>query len=113
MKVRFISEVIISLLIILAVLIFGEKGIAAISLLVLMPFVTRAAKIKGDEREMLIHYKTGNLSLGLTVLFVIIIYYLQNISLGAFTINDIWMPLTIGAIMFAHGISGLFVLMNE
>ena len=113
MKTRFISETVIGILIMLAVLIWGQPGTAAITLIVLFPFITRASKIKGDEREMLIHYKTGNIAFALAILFVIIIYYVENISLNGFKIIDVWMPLTIGSIIFAHGIAGLFVLSTE
>jgi hypothetical protein len=113
MKTRFILETVIGLIIIIAVLLFGMKGISAIALIAFFPFITRIAKIKGDEREMLIHYKTGNITFALAILFVVIIYYLQNINLGSFTVETVWMPLTIGSIIFAHGAAGMFVLFSE
>ncbi len=113
MKAKFISEAVIGLVIIISVLLFGERGLSAIALIALFPFINRLSKIKGDEREMLIHYRTGNIALGLAVLFVIIIYYFENFTIGKITIESIWMPLTIGSIIFAHGFSGLFVLMRE
>ncbi len=113
MKTKFVFEIVIGLIIIIAVLLFGMKGISAIALIVFFPFITRAAKIKGDEREMLIHYKTGNAAFALAILFVVIIYYLQDVSLGSFTVETIWMPLTIGSIILAHGAAGMYVLLRE
>ncbi len=113
MKLRFLFETAVGLVIIVAVLLFGQAGLSSIALLALFPFVLRIAQIKGDEREMLIHYKAGNLSFGLAILAVVVIYYLQNINVNDFTIESVWMPLTVGSIVLLHGVAGLFVLFKE
>jgi hypothetical protein len=69
----------------------------------------RIKKTSPDEREKQLFYKVGNLTFGITVLALWIIYQLSGYSINGNHIEDYWYFLSITTIILIHGISGLIV----
>jgi hypothetical protein len=116
MKTRFIYELAIGIIGIGAVLFWGEIGMATFSLLAFNPFIGKGKsslvkwnRQKWDEREYYLFYKTGNWTMLITLVAMIIIYFCRNLSLNEHLVNDSWLLLSVNAFLFAHGLSGLII----
>lgn len=110
MMFRFWFESIIGVICLVCILVFGAKGTASLALIALCPIIMRIKKIKyPDEREIHLFYKSGNLTMGLTIIAIIIIYYFQDTIVNGHLIAENWMFLAITSIFFAHGLAGLII----
>ena len=116
MKTRFIYELTVGIIGISAVLFWGEIGIVSFSLLAFYPFIGKGKnslirwnRQEWDEREYHLFYKTGNWSMIITLMALIIIYFGRNLSVNEHLVNDSWLILSINAFLFAHGLSGLII----
>ena len=109
MNLRFIFEAVVGAVCLLAILFFGSKGIAALALFAFLPIIMRIKKTIPDEREKQIFYKVGNLTFGLTVIALYIIYQLSDYTINGNHIEDYWYFLSITSIILIHGISGLII----
>ncbi len=114
MLFRFYFQVVVSLICVTGIFLFGEKGIALIALFALLPVLMRAKKVqKLDEREQQLFYKIGNLTLGISILFVVLINYLSEIVINGVRVGDHWMILTILSMVFTQGLAGLIVFKTQ
>ncbi len=114
MLFRFYFQVAVSLICIAGIILLGEKGTVLIALFALLPVLMRVKKVKRlDERELQLFYKIGNLSLGLSILLIVIIYYLSDVNLNGIRIGDYWMMFTILGIIFTQGMAGIVVFKTE
>lgn len=94
----------------IAIVLFGERGFAAIALLALLPVIWRIRKTKPDERELQLFYQTNNWALGFTILAMLAIYELSHTAIGGnTTIGELWFPLSVSAILLGKGIAALFI----
>ncbi len=110
MLFRFYLQVIISLICILGVFAWGDKATALLALFALIPVIMRIKKIKKlDEREQQLFYKIGNITLGVSILIIVLIYKLSDFVLYNIKIGDYWMILTILSLIFIQGLVGLIV----
>ncbi len=107
MNKRFILEFIVGIILLVSVLIFGQKGMAAIALLAIHPFIKK--KNKPDERETQLFNKIGNFTAGATLLVSVVIYYFSDFVVNGWTIGENWLFYVCSAFLIFHGISGLFV----
>ena len=95
MTIRFVYQGVVGSLTILLVLILGEKGGAAIALYAFLPLVVRlTARRKPDERELQLFYRTGNMSMGLTFVVLVVVYFLARLQPLAPLIAANWLALT-------------------
>ena len=88
MKRRFYFELILGLIGLAAVIIFGMAGFAVFALFAFYPWI---ARVKADEREYQLFYKTGNAAAILTFLACILIYYLSDTSMNGRLVGDLWL----------------------
>ena len=102
---RFAYELSVGLITLGAVLAFGTKGQAALALLAPLPLILRKLKVKPDERELGLFYKSGNLALGLLIASLFMFHF---IGMEDFFIRN-WMFITASALLITHGLAGLLV----
>ncbi len=107
MILRFSYEMLVGLATLIAILLFGEKGFALFALLALLPIIMRTIKVKPDERELQLFYRSGNATLALTILSIFLIYQVSGWTVNGHVIGDYWMPLSISAVLFSRGLVGL------
>ncbi|HQJ47131.1 MAG TPA: hypothetical protein PK195_10830 [Ignavibacteriaceae bacterium] len=72
MLLRYWYEFITGVLILLAVLIFGSKGLTALAILAFLPIIMRIKKIKPDEREKQLFFRSTQLIINIIVFSIII-----------------------------------------
>ena len=106
MKTRFIYEVIVGIAILVAIYLFQEKGLAALALLAVHPFIGKKSK---DERETQMAYRIGTITLSATLLVSILVKWISEVDINGFVIGDNWFELIIASFIMFHGISGLVV----
>ena len=107
---RFWFESIIGFICLVCILLFGSKGASSLVIFALLPILMRIKKTKKpDERELQLFYKIGNLTMGLTIIAIIIIHYLQDTEVYGHLIGANWMTLAITSILIAHGLAGLII----
>ncbi len=114
MLFRFYFQVIVSLICVIGLFLFGEKGISLIALFALLPILMRIKKVpKLDEREQQLFYKIGNLTLGISILFVVLINYLSDLVINGIQVGDNWMILIILSMIFTQGLAGIIVFKTQ
>ncbi len=106
MKKRFAYELIVGAIMAIAVLLLGEKGLAAMVLLAAHPFI---GKKKADERESQLFNLVGNYTAGITLLACVIIYYFSDFTIKGQQIGSNWLGLVVSVFLIAHGASGLII----
>lgn len=106
MKKRFVYELIVGIIMLIAVYLFGPKGLVALALLSAHPFI---GKKKADERETQLFYKTGNYTAGATLLASIVVYYFSDSIVNEIVIGKNWLGLVLSAFLIAHGFFGLIL----
>lgn len=106
MKKRFAYELIVGVILLIAVFLFGTKGLAALSLLAFHPFI---GEKKADERESQLFNQVGNYTAGATLLACIVIYYFSDVVVFGQLLGKNWLFFTISSFLIAHGASGLIV----
>lgn len=107
MLLRYYFELAVGLLVIFAVLFLGAAGNTMFVLFAVLPAIMRKKKSKVDERELYVFYKAGNLTMGLMVLCLFIIHHFFDAVVNGNVVGDNWFPLSIGALLTVHGLSGL------
>jgi hypothetical protein len=111
---RFWFESIFGFICLICILLLGAKGASSLVIFVLLPILMRIKKTKQpDERELQLFYKIGNLTMGLTILALIIIHTLQNTEINGHVIGTNWMTLAIASTMLAHGLAGLIIFKRQ
>lgn len=107
---RFAYELSVGVITLIAVILLGTKGQAALALLAPLPIILRAVKFKPDERELGLFYKSGNLTL---ILLIATLFILGLTGMTEFFIDN-WMFITASALLITHGLAGLVIFkMNE
>lgn len=106
MKKRFVYELIVGIIMLIAVFLFEAKGIAALALLFAHPFI---GKKKADEREIQLFYKIGNYTAGATLLASVVVYYFSDSIINDFMVGKNWFGLVLSAFLIAHGLIGLIL----
>lgn len=112
MNKRFILELLVGIILLVSVLMFGPKGMAALALLAIYTFLKKKKK-KPDEREIQLFYKIGNFTAGATLLLSVVIYYFSDFVINGWTIGENWLFYVLSAFLMSHGISGLIVFNKE
>ncbi|HBC73869.1 MAG TPA: hypothetical protein DC017_03205 [Candidatus Wallbacteria bacterium] len=93
-----------------AMMLFGPRGAAVIALLTFMPFIMRNQK--ADEREYYLFYKTGNYTMGLFIVALTAIHQAQLYT-GSDMIQKNWLSLSVAALLFIHGLTGIIIFKNN
>jgi len=106
MKKRFVYELIVGIIMLIAVFLFGTKGIVALVLLSAHPFI---GKKKADERESQLFFKVGNYTAGAALLAGVIISYFSDSIVNGIAIGKNWFGLIVSAFLIAHGLFGLII----
>jgi len=106
MTKRFTYELIVGILLLIAILLFGNKGMAVVALYAGSVFLR---KEKWDEREFQLFYKIGNITAGATLVACVIIFNLSDVIINGFQIGNNWLGLVISCFFIAHGATGLIV----
>ena len=109
MNLRFIFEAVVGAICFVLILFFGSKGESAFALFVILPLLMRIKKIKPDERERQLFYKLGNLTMGFTIITLMLVKYLSDFTVNGNYLNNYWMTLSIAGIILMHGIGGLII----
>jgi hypothetical protein len=105
MNKRFILEFIVGIILLVSVLIFGQKGMAALAFLAIHPFIKKKKKL--DEREIQLFNKIGNFTAGATLLVSVAVYYFSDFVINGWTIGANWLFYVLSAFLISHGMSGL------
>lgn len=105
---RFILELAVGVLLLLAVLIFKQKGMAVFSLLAIHPFIARKKKL--DERESQLLNKIGNYTAAITLLASVATFYFSDLIINGQTIGENWLFYVVSAFLISHGASGLIIM---
>ena len=84
MAFRFWYELAFGVITLIAVLIFGQKGIVAIVPLALLPIITRIKKIKPDERDNYLFYKSTQY-----IINTIVVLILAGVFIFGIKLNDL------------------------
>jgi hypothetical protein len=114
MTIRFVYEGAVGFLTLLLVLLLGEKGGAAFVLYAFLPLVMRTVKRrKPDERELHLFYRTGNISMGMTFVILVVVYFLARVQSLSALIAANWLFLTVAAILLVHSVVGLVVFHSD
>jgi len=114
MLFRFYFQVIVSLICILGIFVWGDKATALLVLFALLPVIMRVKKVKKlDEREQQLFYKIGNITLGVSILIIVLIDQLSDFIVNNVKIGDYWMLLTILSLIFIQGLVGLIVFKTQ
>lgn len=103
---QFVCELAVGIITFAAMMIFGPRGAAAIALMTFMPFVLWNQK--ADEREYYLFYKTGNYTMGLFIVALTAIHQAQFYT-GSDMIQKNWLTLSVVAMLFIHGLTGIIV----
>ena len=90
----------------IAIFLFGAKGIAALALLSAHPFLW---KKKADERKSQLFNKIGNYTAGAVLLVSIVVYYFSDSIINGLLVGKNWFGLVLSAFLIAHGIFGLII----
>ena len=106
MRNRFAFEVIIGVTMMIAVLLFGTKGIVVLTLLVAHPFI---GKKKMDESEKQVFYRAGNYTAGAVLVASVIIFAFPDIPINGILLGQNWFGLLLATSIAAHGAFGLFL----
>ncbi|NPA36239.1 MAG: hypothetical protein GXO47_05265 [Chlorobi bacterium] len=107
MNKRFILELITGIILLVAIIIFGQKGVIALILMALIPFFHRKKNI--DERETQLFYKIGTITAVATLTVSVAVYQFSQIVINGQTLGDNWLFYVLSAFLISHGISGLIV----
>lgn len=107
METRFGYELIVGILTLIAIILFGEKGMAVLALIAAQPILS---KRKFDERESQILNKAGNFTAGATLLVCILIYETPDLVINGQLIAKVWLLWVVSIYVIAHGASGLIIL---
>mgnify|MGYP001577570574 CR=1 FL=1 len=110
MKFRYYFEAIVGTFCFILILLFGAVGGASLSLLAFLPVIIWKIRVRPDERELQLFYKTGNLTYGLQFVALTIIYFITDKTVNGHLILDSWLTLSISSIIMVHGIAGLIFL---
>lgn len=106
MRKRFVYELIVGIIMMIAVFLFGPKGIAALALLTAHPFI---GKKRTDECESQLFYKIGNYTAAATLLASVVVYYFSDSVVNGLDIGENWFGLVISSFLIAHGLIGLIM----
>ncbi len=111
MTFRFWYQGICGLLTILLVMFFGTKGGAALILFAFIPLIMRVMKVKKewDERELQLFYKSNNYTLGLLIVFMVLINTFAGTVVNGHPIGQHWLLLSIAGLGLIQGLSGIIV----
>lgn len=108
MNKRFILELTVGIILLVAVFIFGQKGFAALSLLAIHPFIAKKKKL--DECESQLLNKIGNYTTGITLLASIATFYYSDFIINGQAIGENWLFYVCSAFLISHGSSGLVIM---
>ena len=109
MYFRYLFGIFVGATTILAIILFGAKGITALALLALRPLIMRWKKMHTDERELSLFYKTNSITLGVIIFLIILMYFTvgQNAK-DLFT--PYWLTIFAAFTVAVQGIVGLILL---
>ena len=105
MVFRFWYEFAFGVITLISVLIFGQKGIVAIVPLALLPIIMRMKKIKPDERENYLFFKSTQYILNAIIILILAGVFVFNIKLNDLS-NINGKPLGIIVALFLMAVSG-------
>lgn len=106
MKTRFAYELFVGIILLIAIILFGDKGFTALVLLAAQPFI---GKKKADEREIQLFNKVGNYTAGATLLACIAVYYFSDVQVNGMAFGKYWLGLVVAAFLISHGASALII----
>ena len=106
MKKRFIFELIVGVIGLIAIILFGIKGSVV---MVLIAFHILFCKKKLDEREIQLFYRIGNITAGVAIVVCVVVYYFSKSFVNGYRIGDLWLFWVIFSFFIAHGIVGIFI----
>jgi hypothetical protein len=94
---------------ILAILLWGEKGIVVLALLALRPLVMRWKKMEPDERELSLFHKTNTITMGIIIFLLILLYFVVEQNLKDIKI-PYWLTFFAASAVAIQGIVGFILL---
>jgi len=110
MRIRFVYESLVGLIGLIAVLLLGNVGGISLVLFAFFPVIVRMTKAhKPDEDELRMFYQTGNFTLILIFIALLMIYVFSGVTINGHIVGDNWFLLSISSILFFHGLIGVVV----
>ncbi|MEZ7892605.1 MAG: hypothetical protein QMC67_12730 [Candidatus Wallbacteria bacterium] len=103
---QFWYELIVGTITLGAVLKFGSAGASAFALMAFLPLILRQSK--ADEREYYLFYKTGNYTMGLFILALVLINQIQFYT-DSSLIEKNWLHFSIVSFLMIHGLTGIVI----
>lgn len=109
MYFRYLFGILVGVVTIIAIILFGVKGITAFALFAFRPIIMRWKKMHADERELSFFYKANTITLGVIIFLIILINFMmgQNAK-DLFT--SYWLTIFAAAVVAIQGIVGLTLL---
>ncbi|MGE5429911.1 MAG: hypothetical protein ACM3QX_02490 [Syntrophomonadaceae bacterium] len=111
MLFRYFYEAVVGAICVTLVLLFGMKGLASLALLAFLPLYLRSRNFRPDERELSLFYKAGNLTLGIIIISVLLIFKFSQTSIHGHALGESWAGLLTALIVLFHGLAG--IIMNK
>lgn len=106
---RYFYEAFVGAICITLILLVGTKGLAGLALLAFLPVFLRARRVRPDERDLSLFYKTGNLTLGIMLISVFLIYKFSSAGMHGHTLGENWVGLIAALAVLFHGLAGLIM----
>ncbi len=110
MKKRFVYELVVGIIMLIAIFLFGAKGIAALALLSAHPFLW---KKKTDKDESQLFNKIGNYTAGAVLFIGVIVYSFSDSMINGMLIGENWFGFVLSAFIISHGLFGLIFTRKE
>ncbi len=104
MNKRFALELIVGIVLLVSVLLFGPKGMAAFALLAIHPFIKEKEKLNAQ-----LFNKVGNITAGATLLLSLVVYLMSDVVINGWTTGEYWLFYVLAAFLVSHGVSGLII----
>jgi predicted lysophospholipase L1 biosynthesis ABC-type transport system permease subunit len=103
---RFAFQVFLGFFCFICVVSFGQIGFVSFSLYALLALFRN----QPDERELQIFYKTGNATMGLMILVLVAVHFLQDQTIANFRVGDHWLVITANVVPIIQGCVGIYLL---
>ena len=101
---QFAFQITVGFLCVACVAMFGQPGFACLALYAFTPLFSGKAP---DERELFLFYKTGNVTLGLMILLLVGVHFLQNATFAGLRVGDHWLVISANAMPVIQGLVGM------
>ena len=105
----FLFQTIAGVLSIISVALLGSKGIAALAILALRPFLLEKTGVFPDQERWHFYYKIMEISVVCTALTIIFVYIFLEVFSHSVPFGRLWLLMVLPYFIFIHGLIGLIL----